>query len=720
MTKNAYKVLSLLLLWLLPALLLFPALAQAYPTVPDCNGSSSNNGTSYELVWGTRTHLWSMHDYVYCDYFRFIGTASFSLNKRPLIYCTEDTTTKSCCNGPLCGTTTVPCAGEVLVMDCHFTAEVKPSFLKVGENIIDFSTTYLASAIYSYMDEEQILTLFGPNKFERELYRATWSQPQTVSVSLTLTWEDLNVELGKKIKALLAKLDLYKDTLWKNAFDSYFTLNRAWMIDELTKKLREWLTQGIDQLNSKGLYDLATGYETFYDITKELASLVDDLNANLVQLKKDLDGLTKQFGERTNLITSGVIDAATGYGYNPVESNNYVQESSATDQTEVNVPEVSPEDPLPFDADNNQYDRDASIFIAEITKLTNGGTVTDRGSFIRLVLAWKENQEAIKYSLQERAYASANEYAAFLNAQQRVFNFLANYLDESMWFRDSPIPIAIRQIVDDWGWGGDEDQKPWPYFLNARYLKYGFETWYNEQLTPAQLLFLNMLPGTKDYVQAVAFMVKASEEGLDEVLAASDDVMQNLVYAGLRVGVGFIPVVGTLLDFCELVTGTEFCMPGGRELSAFERSMAGVGLLAGNGALWRTLGTVGKTTVKVAAVEAKITVTAFLASGRSLPLLRHQYVMAVYNIKNEVWAMRLAGNTPEQIARMASARRREISSMIKGMTPQPVLESIFARNMSIYGGDKLGPTIEFLRSQGKTWEEIIESACHPGNKFLFY
>jgi hypothetical protein len=174
------------------------------------------------------------------------------------------------------------------------------------------------------------------------------------------------------------------------------------------------------------------------------------------------------------------------------------------------------------------------------------------------------------------------------------------------------------------------------------------------------------------------------------------------------------------LDFCELVTGTEFCMPGGRELSTFERSMAGVGLLAGNGALWRTLGTVGKTTVKVAAAEAKITVTAFLASGRSLPLLRHQYVMAVYNIKNEVWAMRLAGNTPEQIARMASARRREISTMIKSMTPPPVLESIFARNIAAYGGDKLGPTVEFLRAQGKTWEEIIESACHPGNKFLFY
>jgi hypothetical protein len=31
-------------------------------------------------------------------------------------------------------------------------------------------------------------------------------------------------------------------------------------------------------------------------------------------------------------------------------------------------------------------------------------------------------------------------------------------------------------------------------------------------------------------------------------------------------------------------------------------------------------------------------------------------------------------------------------------------------------GDKLGPTIEWLRNQGKTWKQIIESASRPGGK----
>lgn len=33
-------------------------------------------------------------------------------------------------------------------------------------------------------------------------------------------------------------------------------------------------------------------------------------------------------------------------------------------------------------------------------------------------------------------------------------------------------------------------------------------------------------------------------------------------------------------------------------------------------------------------------------------------------------------------------------------------------------GNPLGPTIEQLRAQGKTWEQIIESATRPGGEDL--
>lgn len=54
---------------------------------------------------------------------------------------------------------------------------------------------------------------------------------------------------------------------------------------------------------------------------------------------------------------------------------------------------------------------------------------------------------------------------------------------------------------------------------------------------------------------------------------------------------------------------------------------------------------------------------------------------------------------------------------VQGLTPEPQLEAIYARNLEKYG-DKLGPTVEWLRAKGKSWEQIIESASRSGGKDL--
>jgi hypothetical protein len=51
------------------------------------------------------------------------------------------------------------------------------------------------------------------------------------------------------------------------------------------------------------------------------------------------------------------------------------------------------------------------------------------------------------------------------------------------------------------------------------------------------------------------------------------------------------------------------------------------------------------------------------------------------------------------------------------MTPPDILKIISERNLKRYG-DELGPSIEWLRSQGKSWEDIIESASRPGGADL--
>lgn len=63
------------------------------------------------------------------------------------------------------------------------------------------------------------------------------------------------------------------------------------------------------------------------------------------------------------------------------------------------------------------------------------------------------------------------------------------------------------------------------------------------------------------------------------------------------------------------------------------------------------------------------------------------------------------------------AERREIARQIKERTPKEIRERIYHRNIDRYK-DPLGPTFEWLVKEGKSWEQIIESASKTGGKDL--
>ncbi|MEZ5378230.1 MAG: LamG-like jellyroll fold domain-containing protein [Acidimicrobiales bacterium] len=108
---------------------------------------------------------------------------------------------------------------------------------------------------------------------------------------------------------------------------------------------------------------------------------------------------------------------------------------------------------------------------------------------------------------------------------------------------------------------------------------------------------------------------------------------------------------------------------------------------------------------------------AAVAPRNALPPLRQAYVDDVASLADEVAAWRKAGADPEVIAREAWANRRAIGIQYKDLTPPDMLTQIHARNLQKYG-DRLGPTIDWLRAQGKTWDQIIESATRTGGKDL--
>ncbi|GJD64576.1 cell wall-binding protein [Methylobacterium frigidaeris] len=93
--------------------------------------------------------------------------------------------------------------------------------------------------------------------------------------------------------------------------------------------------------------------------------------------------------------------------------------------------------------------------------------------------------------------------------------------------------------------------------------------------------------------------------------------------------------------------------------------------------------------------------------------LRDRYEAAVRGLTDRVAALRCAGLPPEAIARTVHAERRRLALLYKSLTPEPYRSRIAARTIRVYGNPQ-GPSIAFLRAQGKTWEAIIEGATRPG------
>lgn len=68
----------------------------------------------------------------------------------------------------------------------------------------------------------------------------------------------------------------------------------------------------------------------------------------------------------------------------------------------------------------------------------------------------------------------------------------------------------------------------------------------------------------------------------------------------------------------------------------------------------------------------------------------------------------------EQVARTLNQARRDLGIQYKKATPQPLRDYIYEINMGRYK-DKLGPTYEYLRKEGKSDMEIINSASRPNS-----
>jgi putative toxin of predicted polymorphic toxin system len=184
----------------------------------------------------------------------------------------------------------------------------------------------------------------------------------------------------------------------------------------------------------------------------------------------------------------------------------------------------------------------------------------NRGSFVANVRAWRANQKALEKALLEGSGVSQAEVNAFLNAQIRVTKYVQKFMNASDWFLDSPVPADVRAAVD-----GALKQA---FDELADALKDNLNEWQAGPLTPEEELL-------SQTISAFGAGIAAVEKGGELYF----ECMQEMVTRSAHMAIGFVPVVGTGLDLCEAVSGKEWCLPSGRELSVEERIFAGVGVV---------------------------------------------------------------------------------------------------------------------------------------------
>ncbi|WP_394828296.1 polymorphic toxin-type HINT domain-containing protein [Pendulispora albinea] len=121
------------------------------------------------------------------------------------------------------------------------------------------------------------------------------------------------------------------------------------------------------------------------------------------------------------------------------------------------------------------------------------------------------------------------------------------------------------------------------------------------------------------------------------------------------------------------------------------------------------------------------------ANGGDPAAIRQSYAKALEDLRNETQARlnqldeklksaqgireyeRIREEGLKEIATWAHGERREVGERHKDATPPEIRELIYQRNEERYG-DKLGPSVDYLRRQGKSWESIVDSASRPNQE----
>jgi hypothetical protein len=443
------------------------------------------------------------------------------------------------------------------------TADFDSVLLSTGDNNFLFHTTN-TSGDNSCVHQRNVVSLVSaPLGLNKPLFNFRRDGTAFIGNSkVNLGLAEINPPLARDIVNLETVIADNRVWLIDHAADVENLAAKLSVLQQLDTELRDLVTRPLDEIAMIDLDAILDRYGSVVDAATKAAldQLIVDLKQSVVDLENELASLIDTFGAQADAVADLATKSAREAGFNPDDPASYAL--GASDIPWVEVPDISGV-PDAFSPGNDPYAAYADKVIATLAADVSGGKVTARADFVANVRAWRANEAALQQALAMRASVSQAETNAFLNGLNSVTGYVKKFMDQSDWFLDASAPPALRAYVDG-------------------VLKQGFADLSDEMKDNLNIRGADTidLSETQLYQTILAFGGAMSTIG--DGVAAYADVMQTLVTATSRIGLGFVPIVGPALDLCECVTGKAWCLPMGKELSTEERIFSGAGVAIGS------------------------------------------------------------------------------------------------------------------------------------------
>jgi hypothetical protein len=294
------------------------------------------------------------------------------------------------------------------------------------------------------------------------------------------------------------------------------------------------------------------------------------------------------------------------------------------------------------------------------SQFAQSSVTQDIAMFYALVNGW--DQILIKIEDQLKVSELQTNAGSLLNLKKEIDKVKAaidGYFDSHKFKKSGPIPIEIRELVDGTIKENFGEKK-------STQLTMALNQW-KAPLTEDQKNILSVVKAiaeTSSELKNAGLDCEDCEELKDDegetpkkLLNIVLDQTIQVAKFGIKVGIALSPIQ-KFIDFCEVVTGKESCLPGGHELTPTDRAFTAVGMFVGSSLFWKQIAKASKIFS-----ATKVGVLASTIYEKSVRVIKQKTPGAIKYFINLV--QRIFGKSPEKIEKL----EQEIGGLMKRYGP---------------------------------------------------